>query len=49
IQAIDPDIPATSIVYDIVTNNNQLNLNSLYLNQSNNQTTSVISSPSLLL
>ncbi|CAF2958903.1 unnamed protein product [Rotaria sp. Silwood2] len=47
IQATDPDIPPTSIVYDIVTNNNQLNLNSLYLNQTNNETTIGISSPGL--
>ena len=47
IQAIDPDSPSTSIVYEIVPANNQLNLNSLYLNQVNNQTTIGIASPGL--
>ncbi len=44
---MDPNIPATSLVYNIVTNNNQLNFNSLYLNQSNNQTQISIASPGL--
>ncbi|CAF1461191.1 unnamed protein product, partial [Rotaria sordida] len=47
IRATDPDIPATSMVYNIVTSNNQLNLNSLYLNQANNETTIGISLPGL--
>ncbi|UJR08758.1 hypothetical protein I4U23_013015 [Adineta vaga] len=47
IRATDPDIPATSLVYAIVTQSNQLNLNSLYLNQASNQTTIGIAAPGL--
>ncbi|CAF1053785.1 unnamed protein product [Adineta ricciae] len=47
ISATDPDIPPTSLVYSIVTNNIQWNINNIYLNQTNNQTTIGIAAPGL--
>lgn len=47
ITAIDPDIPSTPLTYDIITNNNNLNFNSLYLTQSNNQAALGVAAPGL--
>ncbi|CAF3632426.1 unnamed protein product [Rotaria socialis] len=48
IQALDYDPLPPSIVYNIVTTNNNLNLNTLYLTQSNNEATLGISALGLL-
>ncbi|CAF4988107.1 unnamed protein product, partial [Rotaria magnacalcarata] len=48
IRAVDYDPLPASIVYNIITNNNNLNLNSLYLIQSNNEATIGISASGLL-